>query len=92
MTVTDNLFNNIYVNAIDVDGSSGALISGNVIGYTAMTATTSAGVNNIGGDGILINGSDNAVVKGNKLIDTDGAGQIEILGSAGVTVGGLNGG
>lgn len=89
--VDGNVVNTTGEDGIDVTGGSGVLISGNFVGFA--DAKTAGVVDNINGDGIRVSNSDNAVIKSNKVTQTNstafdiGSG-IHVLGGTGVTVGG----
>ena len=80
--VQGNLVRNTGGDAIHVGGAgnaaavdtSGNQIKNNVLGYTTLAAATSAGDDNIKGDGIEIVDSNGAVVTGNKIVDATGNG------------------
>jgi filamentous hemagglutinin family protein len=94
--VKDNVLHNLAGNAISLFTSTGAKILGNFIGQNSFGVAQ--GVNNIVGDGILISGSSNSDVKGNKITETHSNGVwdvgsgIQVLNSSNITVGGTGAG
>ncbi len=91
--VSGNLVNKTEKDGIAaLNGSDNVTIENNVVGYTTLAATTDAGENNIYGDGILVDGSAGAIVKGNKvtqaheITDKKGSG-IHVLNSQYVDIG-----
>lgn len=93
--ISGNVISSTSGDGIQVQDSTGVQIVSNFVGYTDNTATTTAGNDNIGGDGIEISGSDNALVSGNKIIDAaangvynNGSDSTTIIGNVITSVGG----
>ncbi len=65
--------NTVYKTGVDgiqgANNNNGLSVTNNYIGYTSIGGT-SAGANNIGGDGIFLTKSNGAVIKGNYITDT----------------------
>ncbi len=80
--VQGNLIRNTGGDGVHIGGDGNALavetigneVRDNVIGYTTLAATDSAGEDNIHGDGIEVDTSHNAQITGNKIVDASGNG------------------
>ncbi|MFM9889675.1 MAG: right-handed parallel beta-helix repeat-containing protein [Rickettsiales bacterium] len=93
LTVSNNVVYNAGANGIDISGSTSVMVNGNYVGFTNKTGTP-GDVNNINGDGIRIDASNGATIKGNKVTRTtapansfDVGSGIFVSGSDDVTIG-----
>jgi filamentous hemagglutinin family protein len=92
-TVSGNLIASTGGDGIYSTASTDGEILDNTIGFTTLKATTSAGANNINGDGIFVTGGNGVTVDGNIITATTstaynvGSG-IQIVDTNGATVGG----
>ncbi len=70
LEITDNIVHSTADDAIEVNTSAGAQVTGNAIGFTDLAATTSAGVDNVNGEGIDLNNSAGSTISNNTITET----------------------
>jgi parallel beta-helix repeat protein len=75
--ITGNVIYDTGADGIDVSNSAGVEISGNLVGFKETVTPdiyATAGAFNINGDGILVNASNNALIRANFVTDTTSTG------------------